>query len=94
MDVGLSLIKPAGTLAKATEALPGRPKLAVGVELVAEKIKTMRGLTDEALAPMQAQVERPQDGVEGLDGAAQLPAVVGELQVVAHQRQLAPVERS
>ena len=48
IDVGLSLIKPAGTLAQAALAFVGWPKGAAGMELIAEKIKTTGQLSDEA----------------------------------------------
>jgi hypothetical protein len=69
MDIGLSLVKPAGTLTKAAEALPGGPELAARMELVAEKVETTRGFSDVALDSVQAQMKWAQDRMQGGDGA-------------------------
>jgi hypothetical protein len=53
LPVALSLIKPASTLTQATQPLGGRPKPRPRTDLVAEKIKTLRGAPNEALHAVQ-----------------------------------------
>jgi hypothetical protein len=52
--VALSLIKPASTNTHAAQALGGRPKPRPRTDLVAEKIKTMSGASDETLYAVKA----------------------------------------
>ena len=83
--IALSLVKPAGTLAKTAQALPGWPKLTAGVELKAEKIKTVGGLANESFGAVQAQAEGSEHGVELGDGVSQVPAGPGQENDVVHE---------
>jgi hypothetical protein len=85
IHIALSLVKPAGTLAKTAQALPGWPKLTARVELKAEKIKTMGGLTDESFGAVKAQAEGSEHGVELGDGVSQVPAGPGQENDVVHE---------
>ncbi len=87
--VSFSLIKPASTHAKAAKTLPGGPQFPAWVETITEKIKTNRDATNKALAPMQAQIERPQDRVQLDYGPAQLPAAFGQYDHVIHETHIA-----